>query len=626
MNKLNEYFKSRKFIFLFSAFLNLALIVFFKYFSISYFNHNDLIIVPVLGMLLGPYAIFGCLAVQLGYWLTQYSLVNIDSILLNGLILVVACNILWRLWYSIFNSHGYDTPNLKKSYNLIKFFVIFLMYIILTFSLFMLNGNSHFEDEIYSILVLDSAISVLLSIFMLYLFNHFKIPLYSPKAQFKKILPFPLYSVPLIFSFVLFGLYYFEIIDYNPLLLMILLDVIYIFRPFDEEVFKIKDDFSINIASKLIYSVFLVLFSFIVISLIVTMPIFIKSGLGIDDLLFSVSKFMMVLVVSFIIPVYLYMYFLERHVTNPINKISVTLSGEIDSSEDYKKIHETLNSINASNEIKTLADSLLGMENDLIEYENDLVNVTADKERFKTELELADSIQSSMIPTDFKDFCDDKNFKISGLMKPAREVGGDFYDYFQIDEDNIGFVIGDVSGKGIPAALVMVETMTLIQDYAKHYDDLSNVFFEVNNLLCDGNVEELFVTCWLAKLNTKTGELNFVNAGHNPPLIKNNGKFEYLNTKPNLVLAAMEDMPYKLHSMQLNPGDEIFLYTDGVTEANDDYSGFYGEDRLKNILNDYSNDDLNKIISYIEEDINEFCNNHDRFDDITMFVMRYEKK
>ena len=172
----------------------------------------------------------------------------------------------------------------------------------------------------------------------------------------------------------------------------------------------------------------------------------------------------------------------------------------------------------------------------------------------------------------------------------------------------------------------MVETMTLIQDYAKHYDDLSNVFFEVNNLLCDGNVEELFVTCWLAKLNTKTGELNFVNAGHNPPLIKNNGKFEYLNTKPNLVLAAMEDMPYKLHSMQLNPGDEIFLYTDGVTEANDDYSGFYGEDRLKNILNDYSNDDLNKIISYIEEDINEFCNNHDRFDDITMFVMRYEKK
>ena len=420
MNKLNEYFKSRKFIFLFSAFLNLALIVFFKYFSISYFNHNDLIIVPVLGMLLGPYAIFGCLAVQLGYWLTQYSLVNIDSILLNGLILVVACNILWRLWYSIFNSHGYDTPNLKKSYNLIKFFVIFLMYIILTFSLFMLNGNSHFEDEIYSILVLDSAISVLLSIFMLYLFNHFKIPLYSPKAQFKKILPFPLYSVPLIFSFVLFGLYYFEIIDYNPLLLMILLDVIYIFRPFDEEVFKIKDDFSINIASKLIYSVFLVLFSFIVISLIVTMPIFIKSGLGIDDLLFSVSKFMMVLVVSFIIPVYLYMYFLERHVTNPINKISVTLSGEIDSSEDYKKIHETLNSINASNEIKTLADSLLGMENDLIEYENDLVNVTADKERFKTELELADSIQSSMIPTDFKDFCDDKNFKISGLMKPAR--------------------------------------------------------------------------------------------------------------------------------------------------------------------------------------------------------------
>ena len=207
-------------------------------------------------------------------------------------------------------------------------------------------------------------------------------------------------------------------------------------------------------------------------------------------------------------------------------------------------------------------------------------------------------------------------------MKLAREVAGDFYDYFQIDEDKIGFVIGDVAGKGITAALIMVKAMTLIQDYAKHYDDLSEVFYEVNNLLCEGNVENLFVTCWLGKLNMTTGELIFVNAGHNPPLFKHNDEFEYLQTDPDLVLAAMEDMPYTLHKIQLNKGDAIFLYTDGVTEANNDYSGFYGEDRLKGMLNKHKNEPLKDIIDKIEKDIGDFCDNQEQFDDTTMLIIR----
>lgn len=209
-------------------------------------------------------------------------------------------------------------------------------------------------------------------------------------------------------------------------------------------------------------------------------------------------------------------------------------------------------------------------------------------------------------------------------MKAAREVGGDFHDYFEIDDENIGFVIGDVSGKGVTAALIMVKAMTSIQDFSKEFDDLSEVFFKLNNELCRGNVEDLFVT-WLGKLNIKTGELSYVNAGHNSPLIKqSNGDFNYLDTEHGLVLAVMEDMPYEKNTVQLNPGDSLFLYTDGVTEANIDYNGFYGEERLKDILNMHKDDDLDNVIKSIDDDINDFYNNGELFDDTTMFIIRLE--
>jgi len=263
------------------------------------------------------------------------------------------------------------------------------------------------------------------------------------------------------------------------------------------------------------------------------------------------------------------------------------------------------------------------MESDLVSYSDNLVKVTSEKEKYETELKLAREIQYSMIPTDFEKFYENKNIEIWGIMKAAHEVGGDFYDYFQIDDENIGFVIGDVSGKGITAALIMVKAMTLIHDYIKHYSDLSKAVYEVNNQLCKGNAESLFATSWIGKLNTKTGELTFVNAGHNPPLIKrNNGDFEYLKTNAELFLACMEDIPYKTETITMNPGDVLFLYTDGVTEANNDYNGFYGDSRLKDILNKHKNDDLEKIITSVENDIDEFCNHNDPFDDTTMFIIK----
>jgi serine phosphatase RsbU (regulator of sigma subunit) len=407
----------------------------------------------------------------------------------------------------------------------------------------------------------------------------------------------------------------------------LILTLVFLIKPYDNEVLKMDNILKLTIFYKTCISIFfiiLIMTAFIVLT-IIGRAIFIDqliSTASREELLdLYISSFSNILM-AFIIPMIIYMLFLERYVVNPINRLSNYISQEINTMDDVDELKDNLKSIKVNNEIKSLSQSLVNMEKELVDYGEDLIKLTKDQERYETELKLAHDIQYSMIPTNFAKFYNDKNITLWGSMEAAREVGGDFYDYFQIDDDNVGFVIGDVSGKGVTAALIMVKAMTLIQEYAKQYSDLSKVFYEVNNELCEGNSETLFVTCWLGKLNTKTGKLSYVNAGHNPPLVKNGDGFEYLNSSPDLVLAAMEDMPYETHEIQLNSNDSIFLYTDGVTEANDNYNGFYGDERLKNILDEHQNDDLNTIIDCVKKDIDEFCNSQEQFDDTTMIIVR----
>jgi sigma-B regulation protein RsbU (phosphoserine phosphatase) len=229
-----------------------------------------------------------------------------------------------------------------------------------------------------------------------------------------------------------------------------------------------------------------------------------------------------------------------------------------------------------------------------------------------------------MLPKDFNEFSNNKPFEIHGFMSAAKEVGGDFYDFFNTDRNCINFVIGDVSGKGMPATLFMVKTMHLIRNKSEFRDKLSQVYEDGNNAACERNEENLFITSWIGKLDLDKGKLTYVNAGHNPPLIKqNNEEFEYLNSSANLVLGLMEGMPYEEYELNLNYGDMIFLYTDGLTEANDNYKEFYGEERLKAILNKHKDEKLSEIINEIIKDLSKFCNNQEQFDDITMLLLRY---
>ena len=215
----------------------------------------------------------------------------------------------------------------------------------------------------------------------------------------------------------------------------------------------------------------------------------------------------------------------------------------------------------------------------------------------------------------------DESVRVNNIM---RITDVDFYDFFEVDENYINFVIGDVSGKGMPATLFMVKTMHLIRNNSIFREKLSQVCENVNNTACERNDENLFVTSWIGKLNLNNGNLFYVNAGHNRPLIKQkDGDFEYLDTRANLVLGLMEDMPYNEYKLNLNPGDMIFLYTDGITEANNNYERFYGEERLKTIINKHKDENLNEIIDEIIKDLDKFCNSQEQFDDMTMLLLRY---
>ena len=246
--------------------------------------------------------------------------------------------------------------------------------------------------------------------------------------------------------------------------------------------------------------------------------------------------------------------------------------------------------------------------------------ITKKGARIETELNLANAIQKNMLPSIFPPFPEHPEIDIYASMIPAKEVGGDFYDMFLIDDDHLAICMADVSGKGIPASLFMMISKILIKNVSSINVEVDKALTKVNNMLCDGNKIGLFVTCWFGILDLRNGHLEFVNAGHNPPLLYSSklGRFEYLRTKPNMVLAGMENISYRKNEIMLEPGDKIFLYTDGVVEATNIENELYGEDRLKNFLNKNLDLNVEDTINKVKKDIDKFVGKAEQFDDITM--------
>lgn len=244
--------------------------------------------------------------------------------------------------------------------------------------------------------------------------------------------------------------------------------------------------------------------------------------------------------------------------------------------------------------------------------------------RIDRELEFAKSIQHSAIPSVFPPYPGHSEFDIYATMDTAKEVGGDFYDFYFVGENRLGFLIADVSGKGIPAAMFMMTAKTIIKGYAESGKPVDEVFTTANEKLCESNDAGMFVTAWMGVLDTVTGKVEFANAGHNPPLVRHaGGGFEYLRSKPCFILAGMDGIKYRKNEFTLAPGDEIYLYTDGVTEATDSENNLYGEERLLALLNSMGDLSGEEICRAVKADIDAFVGDAPQFDDITMLYLKY---
>lgn len=244
--------------------------------------------------------------------------------------------------------------------------------------------------------------------------------------------------------------------------------------------------------------------------------------------------------------------------------------------------------------------------------------------RIDKELEFAKTIQHSAIPTVFPPYPGHSEFDIYAAMDTAKEVGGDFYDFYFVGENKLGFLIADVSGKGIPAAMFMMTAKTIIKGYAESGKSVDEVFTIANEKLCESNEAGMFVTAWFGMLDLLTGRVEFVNAGHNPPLVRHkDSTFDYLKSKPSFVIAGMEGMKYRRNEIFLSPGDEIYLYTDGVTEATDSENRLYGEERLVRFLNTLHGLSGEEICHAVKDDVADFVGDAPQFDDITMLYLKY---
>lgn len=309
---------------------------------------------------------------------------------------------------------------------------------------------------------------------------------------------------------------------------------------------------------------------------------------------------------------------LSRTITRPLlslNKgVQIIGGGNLDHRLEMK----------TGDELEDLARAFNQMAADLKIYIKNLQETMTAKERIESELEIAKDIQVSMLPRKFPPFPERKEFDIFATMEAAKEVGGDFYDFFFIDQNKLCFLIGDVAGKGVSAALSMVESKILLKTMAMQNVPPAEVLFKVNNILSKDNESCVFVTVYCAILNTETGELEYANAGHNPPLIGSSDKdYEFLELESSLVLGIRENIKFKTEKLRLKSDDTIFIYTDGVTEAMNVDEELFDENRLQIALFNLKDKALTEIISGIRRQLNAFANGAPQFDDITMLALRY---
>ena len=325
------------------------------------------------------------------------------------------------------------------------------------------------------------------------------------------------------------------------------------------------------------------------------------------------------IVLSLICLILLYFFVLD-----PLMKILGNIR-EYTESKDSANIITNLRDVHPNNEIGELSDDITQLAQEMDDYYTKIETITKERERISTELDLASRIQASMLPSSFPAFPERDEFDIFASMTPAKAVGGDFYDFYMIDDDHLCITMADVSGKGIPASLFMMISKIILKNHSMAGKSPSRILSDVNDTICDNNKEEMFVTIWLGILELSTGKLTYANAGHEYPAIRHaGGDYELVKGRHGFIVGGMPGLTYKEDSITLEPGSGIFLYTDGVPEATAGDGSMFGLDRMIDTLNGDPDASPEKVIERVRTAVDDFVKDAEQFDDITLMALTYK--
>lgn len=581
------------------------------------------------GLFFGPYGTLGAVLANLicdiirGY--------TLSTSLVSAVIGFAVSYFAYKLWYTRdFDSISVTKPRLTNIYNLMYLLFIIvicsMLYSLLTADITgifypdMVGEN--FEAARYFVNFVNFSLIFSMIFMVISRFYDFS---YNPEILDKsynrngyRILFALIIGIALMIIVAngIFGInYQMDMIETTVLLILLF---IYIRKP----ITKITKINYVSVTEKVMFG-FLILSILILVSycLIVFSPLFELTIDSIIILTVNQENLMMVLLLDmlillFLIPSLLLLGYIEKKIIKPLMSFS-KIDGFIKKNEKIESdglLNIYSDYLENDDEIGILSRSYTNLIENNNNYIENLKTLEIEKERMNTELNIAHKIQESTLP---KKSIDNDALTIEGFCRPAKEVGGDFYDFYELDDDNTMIIIGDASGKGVPAALFTIIIQNSIKLLMKIELDPAKVLFDVNNQICENNPEMMFITLFLGIYNKKSHKLTYANAGHNPPIIKKNNIYELLDVDSEIVLGVLDDYEFKNHEMKLE--EELILYTDGITDAQNRNHELYGEKRLEHFLNDRKSDE--NIMLGLIDDVNSFTQGEQQFDDMTLLVL-----
>lgn len=358
---------------------------------------------------------------------------------------------------------------------------------------------------------------------------------------------------------------------------------------------------------------------------------FILVDVTIEDVFGGISHYVLQITAAMVLVIallsWILLMYIERSLVKPLNMIAEAAQGYAKDrlAGDKNNNHFSSLDIRTGDEVENLSLVMADMEQDLAKYDENLTRITAERERIETELSLAARIQAEVLPGVFPAFPEQTKFDICASMESAREVGGDFYDFFLIDDDHLYMAIADVSGKGIPAALFMMSSKSILANNAMMGKNPAQILRDANASICVNNPERMFVTVWLGILEISTGKLTASNAGHEFPALRQpDGEFKLINDEHGVLIGARKGMKYTEYELTLEKGSKLFVYTDGVPEAADAQENLFGVDRMLAALNENPDASPAELLADVRRAVDGFVQDAEQYDDLTMLCIEYK--